>query len=707
MAKSPGRGRAGGRSGGEAAEALATAVQLSSTGRLAEAEAVCRQVVDRWADPEAYNFLGVLVSLRGEAGEGARLIGHAIDLSPGNAGYHANLGELERQRGRFTEAERAVSKAIEIDPASASAWSILGAANLDQGKLAEGAAAYERAVALQPEHPEAHNDLGNAYRALGRRQDAEACYRRAIELSPLFPEAHNNLAIVLGDADDFDAAERSFRQAIALNPGAVDVYNNLASLLLDRDRPDEALQAAGAALRLNQRHLGALLGLGKAHLKLGACDFAERAARLALQIEPDNVEALRLLAEIYHELDRYDDAVGFIARALQINPKAADVRSFHGVVLKSLGRLDEAQAELRKTLELDPKLFGAYANLSDLESFKADSELIASMQAILANAPNARNERYIPVYFALGKALEQVGAYDEALQHFAIGAGLRRAQLSYDEADAFRFFDQIKAAFPPGARDDRQWLGNPSPAPVFIVGMQRSGSTLVEQILASHPQVHGAGEIKTLNRSLHALRAARPDLPPYPDMIGALGAADFEQLAGSYLQELLRRAGPAERVTDKLLTNYIYVGLIHRLFPQAKIIHTRRNPIDNCISAYTTLFRDGAAYTYDLGELARYYRRYDDLMRHWAQVLPPGVLMTVDYESVIADVEGAARSLVAHVGLAWDDACLEFYKLARPVRTASVAQVRKPIYATSVERWRRYADRLAPLLEALAEPRGD
>ena len=684
------------------AKALEVAGQLYLAGRLGPAERVCRQIIERRPNlPDAYNLLGVILNARGDAKQAVNLIGRAIKLNPNIASYYSNLGEVERQRGKLVEAQLALTTAIQLDPKSAQAHSNLGIVHFDREEYEEAAGAYEKAIALQPIFPEAHNNLGNAYRALERRAEAIACYQRAVTQREAYPEAYNNMATALRDAEDFESAEHAYRKAIALKPNYIDAYNNLSILLLHKDRTDEALRVLGDALKLDEKNVKTLLNVAKVQLKRNAYAIAEQAARLALEVEPDKAEAYGILGQIFHELDRHEEALGFIAQAIKLDPESADLRSFHGVVLKSVGRLDEARAELKKALELNPELYGAYSNFNDLETFKSDDALLAQMKDILAKAENPRSERYMPVHFALAKALEDSGEYPLALDHYAIGAKLRRTQLKYDEAETFGFFDQIKAVFSRETFENRRWEGNPTPAPVFIVGMPRSGSTLVEQILASHPQTYGAGEIKVLHRSLGALRDRFPSIPKYPAMVGALEPAHCEQIARAYLAEVQQDAAGAARITDKLLTNYFFVGLINLLFPNAKIIHTRRNPVDTCLSAYTKLFKDDMPHSYDFGELGRYYRRYEDLMAHWESVLPAGVMRTVDYESVIDDLELNARALVDHVGLEWDDACLAFHKSTRPVKTASVAQVRKPIYKTSVERWRRYGDGLAPLLEAL------
>ena len=237
--------------------------------------------------------------------------------------------------------------------------------------------------------------------------------------------------------------------------------------------------------------------------------------------------------------------------------------------------------------------------------------------------------------------------------------------------------------------------------PVFIVGMPRSGSTLVEQIIASHPETFGAGEVKDFARQISALRGRFPMLPRYPLMAAKLSPEQYQILADGYLAKLRSYSPNARRITDKLLTNYNFLGLIHVLFPKAKIIHTKRNPVDTCLSAFTKLFKDDMPYSYDLGELGRYSRKLDELMNHWQAVLPAGTIKTVAYEDVVTDLPRLAREIIQFVDLPWNEACVSFHETTRPVKTASVVQVRKPVYGSSVERWRRHEKELQPLLQAL------
>jgi len=307
----------------------------------------------------------------------------------------------------------------------------------------------------------------------------------------------------------------------------------------------------------------------------------------------------------------------------------------------------------------------------------------------------------LALHFAYAKGLEDRGEHERALEHYITGGRMKRRQLEYDEAETHGFFDKIREAFPKEVFENRKFEGIDDDRPVFIIGMPRSGSTLLEQILSSHPDVYGAGEVKYLSYALGQLRDRFPMLPKYPEMMAKLAPAQMEIVAKNYLKALTATSGDATRVTDKLLTNYFFVGLIHLLFPKARFINTQRDPVDTCLSGFTKLFKDDMPHSYDLGELGRYYGKYRQLIDHWHNVLPEGVLVTVQYEDVVADTEKEAKRLIEFLGLPWNDKCVDFHKSDRPVKTASVAQVRRPIYKTSLKRWKKYGDGLQPLVAAI------
>ena len=689
------------------AKAVEMAGRLYALRRYAGAKRVCRQILAaRPANADACNILGVSLAALGKADEGEAALRRAIELNPDAPSFHANLGEVLRRSGRIDEAAEALETAIRLNPRHAQALNNLGIIQYERRRFAEAAHCYRQALALDPRRAEVLNNLGNALRMTGDTDGAEQAYREALDRRPAYPEAHNNLGTLLHQHGKVDEAERALRTAIEQNPSYVEAYNNLAELLLSEKREAEALQVLAQAMAVAPLSVSTLLLTARAQLERRNMDAAEQAVRLALEEEPGHAGAMTLLGQLLHETDRYDEAVAVLDRAVRTSPDNPDARIHYGVALKSVGKLDEARDQIMKALEINDSHHGAYGNLVDLVDFSqgAGEALFGRMQAILEASPDPQAEQLIPLHFAYAKALDDRGLPEAALDHYVIGGRLKRRQLEYSEAETFAFFDAIRAAFPRDAFENRSYPGIDDDRPVFIVGMPRSGSTLVEQILSSHPDVHGAGEVKYLPRAIGEIRDRFPSLAKYPEMMEQIRPAQLDMLGNTYLQALTGgAAGDAPRITDKLLTNYFFLGLINLLFPNAKVIHTRRDPVDTCLSTFTKLFKDDMPHSYDLGELGRYYGKYRDLMRHWEDVLPDGFMTAVDYEDVVADTEKEAKRLIAFLGLPWDAKCVEFHKSGRPVKTASVAQVRQPIYATSVQRWKNYGEGLQPLIEAIAD----
>lgn len=678
------------------------ALRLYNQGKIPAAAKLTSQIVTaRPRLAEAHNLMGVIMLAQGKTAEAIKAIGRATRLDPQNAQYFSNLGELERQRGKLLEAGIALSAAIEINPQHPQALNNLGILHYDRREFDEAVACYEKALAASANYAEAHNNMGNALRALGRFDAAIDHYQSAVLIRENYPEAYNNMASVLRDQGHVAEAEHAYRKAISLRRDYIEAYVNLAAMLDGDDHGDEALRVLGEALKINAKHTPTLIQIARTQLRKMNYEQAEQAARLALQSEPNSADAHAVLAQILHETDRLHDAIDAFEATLRLKPSLIEANSMYGVCLKSVGRLEEARAQFIRTLELAPAALGVYANLADLDKFTPDNLQFRAMERIFAEAPDPASDRYLPLHFAIGKAYDDIGDYEKAFRHFKTGADLKRAKLSYDEAQTFGFFDSIREVFNADYFASRPFEGRSTAVPVFIIGMPRSGSTLVEQVLSNHPDTFGAGEIKEFSRQLNALRGRFPGLPKYPQIVQRMNAAQYALVADGYLSKVTALAPKAARITDKLLTNYYFVGLLHTLFPNARFIHTRRNPVDTCLSAFTKLFKDDMPHSYDLGELGRYYRKYDELMAHWEAVLPPGVLKTFVYEDVVDDLPRMARELIDFVRLPWNDACLSFHESSRPVRTASVVQVRKPVYSSSVGRFRRYGRELQPLIDAL------
>ncbi|HET9811362.1 MAG TPA: tetratricopeptide repeat protein [Sphingomicrobium sp.] len=684
--------------------AIQMAADFYGQGKYKQAENVCRQVIEaRPNKADAHNILGVTLQALGRSDEALETLRRAIALMPDAASYHANLGDVLRQQGDRKEAATELEKAIELDPENAQAFNNLGIVQFETRKYRQAVDSYRKAIEIRPQMAEAHNNLGNALRMVGKIDEAIEAYQDALVQREVYPEAYNNLGTLLKLQDRPDEAEHAFRKAIAQNPRYIEAYDNLAQLYIAQKKELEALRILGDALKISPNHHQTLLIAAKLQLKRNNHQAAETGVRSVLQSAPDDPEALTILGQILHDTDRYDEALGMLEKAVAANPNSAESLNFYGVTLKSVGRLDEAREQIMKALKLNDGMFGAYANLNDLVDFSEGEgeELFKRMEAIFEAAKNPEADRMLPLHYAYGKALDDRGEHERALHHYITGGRMKRAQLDYKEEDTFGFFDAIREAFPREAFENRSFEGISDERPVFIIGMPRSGSTLVEQILSSHPQVFGAGEVKYLSRALGQLRDRFPSLPKYPQMMSKITAPQLEIVAKKYLEALTMGAGDSKRVTDKLLTNYFFVGIIHLMFPKAKFVNTQRDPVDTCLSGFTKLFKDDMPHSYDLTELGRYYGKYRELMEHWHAVLPEGVLRTVHYEDVVADTEKEARTLIEFLGLEWDQKCVDFHKSDRPVKTASVAQVRKPIYKTSVKRWKKYGGGLQPLVDAI------
>jgi tetratricopeptide (TPR) repeat protein len=684
-------------------QALILAEQKRRQNFLGDAEELARQVLAAEPDnTEAVHLLGLIAHQSGRLPEAIEHMRRATVLQPEVALYHANLGEMCRMVGRVDEAIAAGRRALDIDPDNPGAHSNLGIALFDQGKFEEALTHYRQAIALRPEFVQAHSNHGNALQRLKRFAEAEPSYRRAVELQPSFADAWSNLGTCLREIGRLAEADEAYRKALELQPNNPDFLDNLALALKDLERHEEAVETMRRALVIDAARDAFHTHYATILIDLEKFDEAEGALQSALAIAPDNHDAVNQMGRVAFERGDLEASLLHYRRALSLKPDLADAHNNMGNTLKELGRLQEAREAYLDAVRLDPNITGTYLNLADSKTFTAGDLHLAAMETLAAKTDGLSTADRMQLGFALGKAYADLKDHPRSFEHLREANALKRAMVSYDEKEVLGFFDRIEAVFTPALIRDKAGLGESSSRPIFVIGMPRSGTTLIEQILASHLAVHGAGELAvfdTVARSAHAPENAQIQ---YPEFVTAADGPALRQIGFSYLAELQRIAPDGERVTDKMPSNYYYAGLIHLALPGAKIIHCVRDPVDTCVSCYSKLFSGGQVHTYDLAELGRYYRRYERLMAHWRRVLPKGRILDVRYEDVVADLEGQARRILAYCALPWDDRCLAFHQTERPVRTASATQVRRPIYNTAVGRWRAYADDLGPLLQALA-----
>jgi tetratricopeptide (TPR) repeat protein len=445
---------------------------------------------------------------------------------------------------------------------------------------------------------------------------------------------------------------------------------NLASALHGQGELEEAIAAYHEAIRLGAGDAKAQLSLGHALRGLGRFEEAVRTYRDAVSLEPG-------LADAHHHL---------------------------GLTLVELGRLAEGRSAIEQAVLLEPRNASFLRSLGEMTQFVRGHPLLVKLEALAKDAASLPPAQQTALHFSLAKAYADLAEHDTAFRHLLTANAMQRRQIAYDEPQMLGLMERVQTTFSPKLFQTRRNVGYPSELPIFIIGMPRSGTSLVEQILASHPAVFGAGGRKLLGKILDDVCAISGIADTFPEMVAAMTAAQFEELGAGYVAELAKLAPDAKRITDKLPSNFFFAGLIHLALPNARIIHVLRDPVDTCMSCYSILFADGNPFSYDLAELGRYYRHYAALMAHWHRVLPAGRILDVRYEDVVADLEGQARRMLAHCGLDWDPACLAFHRTERPVLTASAAQVRQPLYDRSIGRRRAYEPHLTPLLDALNGP---
>jgi tetratricopeptide (TPR) repeat protein len=613
---------------------------------------------------------------------------------------HNNRGAALAKMGRVGDAELAYRRAISTNPDSADAHNNLGSTLCVMGRSDAAEPVIREAIRLRPDWPVCHLNLGMALHLLERLDEAEAAYRHAIVLDPAFAEAHNNLGELLRHRGRLDEAERSLRTAIGLSPRYADAYGNLGNTLRDQNQPAAAEAAYRQAIALSPDSVRAYSNLGSILTDLGRPGEAEQALRHAIALYPDFYEAHVNLGNALLGLKKLAEAESAFRRAIALNPNLAEAHNNLGIVLKFVGRLPEARRAVEQAVHLAPQNTFYHLSLGDLKRFETeDDPHLKALEDLTLNIHSLANKQKMHLHFALAKAYDDIGRCNDAFDHKLAGNALKRQSIAYDEAPHLLVLERVAEVFTRDLIMKKQDCGEQSPLPVFIIGMPRSGSTLIEQILASHPQVFGAGELTNFGDAVTRIANEAGGL--FLDVMPDISGESLRQLGARYVAEIAAGAPGAARITDKSLSNFLYAGLIHLALPNARIIHAVRDPIDTCLSCFSKLFASGQHQTYDLAELGRYYRHCQALMQHWHRVLPPGRILDVHHEKVVADLEGQARRIIAHCGLDWDERCLAFHETQRPVLTASAAQVRQPLYREGIDRARPSDAVLRPLLTEL------
>jgi tetratricopeptide (TPR) repeat protein len=638
---------------------LAPLVALMDAGCYAElAGAACALLSTRPQSGFVWQLLAVALGKQGK--DALEALARAAQCLPDDAVAHLNMGNAFGRLGRLEDAAASFGRALAINPDFAEAHNNLADLQLELGRDDDAVASCRRALKVRPDFAEAHENLAKASARLGQLDEAVVNCRRALEIRPDFAEAHNTLGNVLSRLARLDDAMASFRRALLINPDFAEAHLNLANALRSIGRLDDAVAGYRRALLIKPDFAAAYTELGTA-LRLQRCTLeSEASCRKALAIDPQSAATLAVLAEL-----------------------RADA-----------GRFAEAEALYRGVISIDPDSSEAWAGLARLRRMTpADEAWLAEAQRLVGHGLPPHKE--LSLRYAIGKYFDDLEDFDKAFLNYQRANELAKlCGPAHDRSLLTRTIDLIIRSH------NQTWVGlqrsaaNPSTRPVVIVGMLRSGTTLAEQILASHPGVFGAGELTFWGaESAAAIAGASAANAPEIDMSDAVLAG----LSNGYVELLQRLSADAPRVVDKFPTNFLFLGLIHAALPNARIIHMRRNPIDTCLSIYFQRFEAANTYVNDLEDLAHYYREYRRLMQHWRTVLPAGVMLEVPYEGLVADLEAWSRKMLDFIALPWHPRCLDFHRTARTVVTASKWQVRQKISASSVERWRHYEKFLGPL----------
>ncbi len=642
--------------------------------------------------------------------------------------------------GRLDAAEENCRHIVQSVPQQSEAWNLLGWIQCQQGNLSEAIDAIRKAIAIHPDDAELHRNLGYVHAANVDFESAIECYRHALTLNPEDVDAHNSLGVALKQSGQLDLAAEHLREALRLRPDIPTLYQNLAEILRLQGTLDEATKLYEQAVQIAPNNAAFKNGLGillqlDGKLKQAIARFQEAlvlepdhplyAHNLAeaqkafrtdeaaivhcrdiLRSMPDSVEAHLNMGDVYLAQNDVQQAATHFGRAVALQPGNALAHNKLASTLIDLGDFDAAKTHLEEAVRLHPEFAEAYFNLSDLViqgKYCFSAQMLAKIESLLSGGRVPLKAASI-MHFALGNNLDKQGKYDEAFcafhtgnqiqqklgEEFGILFDLELHRRNTDECIAFfdaSYFDKP----PPGGVD--------SELPIFVIGMPRCGSTLVEQIIASHPNAATAGELPEIGRLVQELSKTHHHDDAFPHCLSNVDAQTIHDLASQYLSNLSKHGKDSTRIVDKALSNFFYLGFLFTLLPKSRIIHCRRDPMDIGLSCYFRRF-GSVNWSWSLESIGAYYREYNRLMEHWSKVFPSQIY-DLHYEKLIADPETMSRELIHFCGLSWSDRCLEFYKNRDAVKTSSRIQVREPIYKTSSGRWKNYAAHLEPYKKAI------
>jgi tetratricopeptide (TPR) repeat protein len=640
------------------------ATKTLKSGDVDEAELICRRALPQLGrDANIICLMGEICLRQRRLQEAKSFYGEVLGKHEGYPRALEGLGLALLADKKAAEATEYLAKAAAAAPRRSKTRMALARALAESGHYAESEKTIKEALELNPRQA----DLTNAEMALGtgEMEEAEKILRKILSQDPDDIKALRMLSSIAIEASRFRPARKMLERAVELQPGFVAGWNDLANLFMKQDRYDKALEAV--------QH--------------------------ALDIDPKMVHSWVVKGNILTRAQRNEESLDAYREALKLSPRSAGALSGSGHVLKTIGRQQESIDAYRKCIRNHPAYGEAYWSLANLKTFEFDQEEVKVMQRMIGDE-NLADEPKVNFFLSLGKHFENEKDYDRAFEHYSRGNDLRRENEVYDPVQTQVVHDRIIEVFSKEFLQEREGWGDPDPSPILVVGLPRSGSTLIEQILASHSMVEGTMELPDLSRVIAELTKRSPRRVEYPEAVEKIDKDAARAMGEAYLQSTMRyRTGKAYFI-DKMPNNFSSVGLLQLILPDAKVIDARRHPLDSCLGSYKQLFFKGQSFTYEQFELGHYYLQYRRIMEHWREVLP-GKVLDVHYEQMVLDQENQTRRLLEYCGLPWEDQCLRFYETERAINTASSEQVRQPIYTKALNFWRNYESHLGELIETL------
>jgi tetratricopeptide (TPR) repeat protein len=607
------------------------------------------------------------------------------------------LGASLQRQGKLKESIKNYSLATKIDPNYPDTFNNRGTAYMELNHFEESIHDYKNAIQINPNYAEAYNNLGSSLRKLNRHNEALDSYNRAITINPNYAEAYSNRSNVLIDLGEYQQAIASCKQAIAIQPNHAQAFFSKGLALQKLEKFIESIQSYQHAIKIRPDYADAYNNLGFVMHKLELIDEAIQNYKYAIKIKPECADAYYNLGTILRELGAQKESEENFNLAIRFNPDNLDAYNNLGILLQESGRFDEARQKYKHVIQIQPKYADAHYNYSIITKYKENSNTLELLKDVYADK-NTDSHSYMLMSFALAKAYDDIGEYSNSYSCLVKGNLLRKNELNYNINNDKELINKIKNIFNNLDLELNTISNKDLPIkPIFIVGMPRSGTSLVEQIIASHSEVYGAGELTALNKIILSIL---PDFDNNVQNKNVSHTKQFNTLRDEYIKTLGSLNASELIITDKMPLNFLYIGFILCAFPEAKIIFINRDPRATCWSNYKQHFSTGNGFSYDFDDLAEFYKMGEELMSLWNRLFP-NMIYNLHYENLIKNQYNETRDLLKFCDLQWEDHCLDFHTTKRLVKTASVSQVRKKIYTSSCEAWKNYRKDLQPLLDAL------